>query len=393
MSDDEGNSVLSIPTVSENNSSSLGIELGVFNQTHTVSFILTKAGLYTVRLEHQTAPNRSSTFTVLVKPHITLLPSCSLSLASSPLPMTLVTTDTLSDSALSRLQSRGVAVSFKATLHEGRTLVVSGTELSLTFALSDDYGNPFDNISLLSIQFLQEAEDIEPDRLDILRNRDSSITAIFVISSFGNTTIFLLYNTRPLADPISFFVLPPERNGVAFHNNLTLCSRIVDPVKDDEASHLSFQSPLCGLFGTRNFQTTHFLMEVVLSFKHLVEDEEEWSLPSVGPFFMSASDPSYFYSIPSEQMLLVRSNKVSQLYQCWYDRMSTKQPPLHILMHPIHESFILTGALSARVHSGSVTCLRQYAYPDSLSEHPFFQPLHVLLFQLSFLGKRMPHSM
>lgn len=322
---------MTIPTTAENDPSCLPIELDVFNRTHTVSFILTNTGLYTVRIEHQTAPNRSSAFTVLVKPAISLLPSCSISLVPSSFPVTLVTTDSLPASTLSRLQSRGVSVSSKSALHEGQTLVVSGNELSLTFFLSDDYGNTFDAITLLSIQFQQEAEEIEPDRLDVLVNRDSSITAVFILSSVGNTTVSLLYNTRPLADPISFFVLPPEQNGVAFHNNMTSCSRIVDPVKDEEATRLSSQSPLCGLFGTRNFQETHFLMEVILSYKHLVEDEEEWVLPTVDLFFLSTADSSFVFSFPSDQIQLVRSNAISQLFQCWYDRMSTKQPPMHIL--------------------------------------------------------------
>ena len=296
---------MTIPTTAENDPSCLPIELDVFNRTHTVSFILTNTGLYTVRIEHQTAPNRSSAFTVLVKPAISLLPSCSISLVPSSFPVTLVTTDSLPASTLSRLQSRGVSVSSKSALHEGQTLVVSGNELSLTFFLSDDYGNTFDAITLLSIQFQQEAEEIEPDRLDVLVNRDSSITAVFV--------------------------LPPEQNGVAFHNNMTSCSRIVDPVKDEEATRLSSQSPLCGLFGTRNFQETHFLMEVILSYKHLVEDEEEWVLPTVDLFFLSTADSSFVFSFPSDQIQLVRSNAISQLFQCWYDRMSTKQPPMHIL--------------------------------------------------------------
>ena len=330
VSDNEGNHVLTTPTTTETDSSCLGIELDVANQTHIISFILTKAGLYTIRIEHETAPNRSSAFTVQVKPHIRLFPSCSISLASSRFPMTLITADPLSASTVSRLQRRGVTISSKTTLHEGLTLIVSGTELSLTFTLLDDYGNAFDRITVLSILFLQESEEIEPDRLDYLKNQDASFTAVFALSSIGNTTVSILYNARPLADPISFFVLPPEQNEVTFHNNLTSCSRIMDPEKDDSTSQ-SFQSPLCGLAGTRNFQATHFLMETVLSYRHLIEDEKEWELPPIGLFFMSTSDSSYFYSIPFEQILLVRTSQISQLFQCWYDRMSTKQPPLHIL--------------------------------------------------------------
>ncbi|KAK8812068.1 hypothetical protein WA538_000700 [Blastocystis sp. DL] len=120
-------------------------------------------------------------------------------------------------------------------------------------------------------------------------------------------------------------------------------------------------------------------METVLSYRHLIEDEKEWELPPIGLFFMSTSDSSYFYSIPFEQILLVRTSQISQLFQCWYDRMSTKQPPLlgHYRLGYIREVMPTYDSTHIPILTQSILS------PNSL---------HMLLLELFHIGRGMPGS-
>lgn len=186
--------------------------------------------------------------------------------------ITIMTDEFISDSERAQLQSKGIKVTTESMIYSSDTAVVSGHEVSVKMYLRDMYNNSLKDTTLLTAVITRENKQVYPDRLEIMPIKDNSFILFLLLLVPGSYKITILYNAQSFSSQLDLLILPSQQDAVLLYNEDGVCNLNLDAVIDDaEASILSSTPLLCGILGTRNLEATSFLVEVVLSFKHLLQ--------------------------------------------------------------------------------------------------------------------------
>ena len=273
------------------------------------TFLFTKVGEYQIHLSHLLYPNSNTTYSITITPSSFSPTTSHIHYHDIPNPISLDSTiattsignnldnesndeeentplqsrssfvnavihthQRLQPSILSFLSSEGIVVTANNLLMNTLNVVLVGSEVACKLHLNDYYGNALLNPSSVSIAVFSEGSQVLPSHLEIIRNGDNTIAVLIQVAIPGQYTVRFAYHNQFISDSISLLVLHPSDNWIQLHHNQAECSGNMDAIEDDLlAVKLVGEGLQCGYEGTHNLEWTSFVVEMIPSFRTVIQ--------------------------------------------------------------------------------------------------------------------------